>query len=259
MKTVIKCVAVLTIVTAASVGQSQTEAEQALLDGKRLVAQGVTKWNGDLMLEARAVFERLAEVNDLAALSHYYVGYADYRLSLFKQQNRDAALKYLDDGIQHLEQAVKLDEKFADAFALLSSCYGQKIGYDPGLAMQLGPKSGQAMAAAKRLEPENPRVVLLEAISLYFTPPAFGGSKEKALAGFKRAAALFEKWQPSSPLQPGWGKEEAYAWIGLAHLERDEPISAKRAFEKALSINPDYAWVKNELLPKVAKKPADEK
>lgn len=68
----------------------------------------------------------------------------------------------------------------------------------------------------------------------------------------KKAAELFDRWKETNPLQPSWGKEVVYAWIGIAHLKRNETILAKRAFEKALEINPEYGWVKNVWLPKVA-------
>lgn len=240
---------------AGGIQAQSSDAVQALMQAKRQLAQAVTQWDAPRILEARALFERLTTDKDLAPLAHYYVGYADYRLSIYwSQQHRSKAVEYLEDAISHLEEAMKLDASFAEAAALLSSCYGQKIGYEPRLAMALGPKSAQMMAAAKNLQPGNPRVVLLEAISTYFTPANFGGSKEKALAGFRKAAELFASWQPADSLQPDWGREEVYAWIGLAHLDRDEPILAKRAFEKALAINPEYAWVKENLMPRVVER-----
>jgi len=39
--------------------------------------------------------------------------------------------KHLDEAVNHLEAAVKLNNKFAEAYALLSSCYGQKISMAP--------------------------------------------------------------------------------------------------------------------------------
>ena len=37
----------------------------------------------------------------------------------------------------------------------------------------------------------------------------------------------------------------------LAHMDRNETILARKAFEKALEINSDYGWVKYVLMPKV--------
>jgi tetratricopeptide (TPR) repeat protein len=160
--------------------------------------------------------------------------------------------KHLEESIFQLEAAVKLNNKFVEAYGLLSSCYGQKISLAPMLGMTLGPRAGMAMQAALQLEPNNPRVILLEAIGNYYKPPMFGGSKEGALAGFKRAAELFEKEQLKDPLQPDWGKPEAYAWVGVALLDKNDHANARAALERALAIAPDYGWVKYQLYPKAA-------
>jgi tetratricopeptide (TPR) repeat protein len=115
----------------------------------------------------------------------------------------------------------------------------------------LGPKSGSEMSKAKELAKENPRVALLDAIGTYNTPALFGGGKEKGYEALKRAAELFDRWKTTDSLQPDWGREQVYAWIGIAHLDRKETILACKAFEKALEINPDYGWVKFVLMPKV--------
>ena len=54
---------------------------------------------------------------------------------------------------------------------------------------------------------------------------------------------------PADPLQPVWGHDEVYAWIGLAHLDRDERGRARAALEKALEIEPEFGWVRYVLLP----------
>ena len=81
----------------------------------------------------------------------------------------------------------------------------------------------------------------------------FGGSREKGLQGFQRAAELFAQEEPTDPIQPAWGHREAYAWLGIAYQNRGELESARAAFEKALEIDPDFGWVKYWLLPGLEK------
>ena len=88
--------------------------------------------------------------------------------------------------------------------------------------MFLGPKAGNALKKAVQLAPDNPRVVLSVAMSDFNTPEMWGGSKERALAGFQRAAELFSLEKPTNPIRPTWGHSETYAWLGLAYLERDD-------------------------------------
>jgi len=141
---------------------------------------------------------------------------------------------------------------FADAYALLSSCYGQKISLAPMLGMTLGPKSGMTMQSALKLDSDNPRTILLDAIGTYYKPPMFGGSKGAAWAGFKRAVELFDKEKIKDPLQPDWGHAEAYAWLGIAYLDKNDKVAARAAFDRALAITPEYGWVKHRLYPQVA-------
>jgi tetratricopeptide (TPR) repeat protein len=244
------------LITVAARAQSP---DSLIIQGKALIANAINQWDATQMQKARAHFERLLAGKKHEALVHYYIGYCDYRLSTFYRQQLDKETasvgmmkKFLDDAITHLEAAVKSSNKSADAYALLSSCYGQKIGAAPMLGMVLGPKAGMTMEAAMKMAPENPRVVLLDAIGVYYRPAMYGGDKDKGLAGFKRAAELFEKQKIADPLQPDWGHAEAYAWIGVAGLDKNDKTAARQALDRALAIDPDNGWVKNSLYPRVA-------
>lgn len=252
----------LGLVFLAATGLGQTSAaQQQLLKGKALAAEAFNTWNEQAFLEARGIFERLLSHQPVRKLAHYYIGYVDYRLgTLSMQQQPEKAAAYLDDGITHLEAAVALDAKFAEALALLASCYGQAIGVAPerdmssGLAISYGMNAQTLMAAALKQAPDNPRVLLLDGLSLYFTPPGFGGSKERALQRFETAARRFETFKPQDARQPQWGAAEVYAWIGLARQEKGELELARDAFKKALARHPEFRWVKFQLLPAVEKR-----
>lgn len=235
-----------------------TDADSLILLGKKMLNQAVEQWDVDGMQKARAHFERMLESKHRPALVHYYLGYCSHQLNAFYRYNPNAtkadqenADKLVDSGIQHLEKAIQLDKNFAEAYALTASLYGEKIGGNPLLGMTLGPKSGVFMDKALKLAPENPRVAYLDAISKNFTPEMFGGSKEKAISGLYRAAALFAKWQSSDPLAPDWGYAECYAWLGNILTEQKKFAEARAAFEKSLALRPNYGWVKYKLLPEL--------
>jgi len=238
---------------------AQAQSPDSLIaQGKRMLALGVERWDVDAMQNARLHFERLLESKHRQALLHYYLGYSYQQLNIFFRYNpastkadKEMAEKFVDAGIQHLEKAVQLDKKFAEAYALLGSMYGEKIGANPLLGMTLGPKSGMYMDKARELSPENPRVVYLDAIGKNFTPPMFGGGKDKAVSGLYHATELFSKWQSPDPLAPDWGHAECYAWLGNLLAEQKKMAEARTAFEKSLALRPDYGWVKYEMLPKL--------
>ena len=233
-----------------------------LISGKNILQQGVNEGNLDAMYAARATFERTLADKNLSAWSHYYIALTDYRIanSLLAQgkKNKDQTSKHLKKAAEHLEEATREDITREDAkaiaaeiYALLSSVYGRQISLSGIKGMFLGPKSGNLLKKAEQLAPDNPRVVLSAAISDFNTPKMWGGSKERAVEGFQRAAYLFAQEKPTDPIHPVWGHSEAYTWLGIAYLDRGERDAARAAFEKALEIDPDNGWVKYELLPKV--------
>ena len=232
--------------------------DSLIMQGKQVITQAVVGWNNDGMQQARAHFERLLSIGHREALVHYYVAYCDQQLSTYHRhgdegtkQSIATADKFLEDGIQHLEKAIQLERDFAEAYALLGSLYGEKIGASPLLGMSLGPKSGMHLAKARELAPENPRVAYLDAIGRYYTPEMFGGSKEKAISGLYQAAALFATWQSPDPFAPDWGHAECYAMLGQFLSAQQRTAEARTALAKALEIRPDYGWVKHVLLPQL--------
>lgn len=241
-------------ILAGVISQSNTS-EQIILEAKKVIFQAVNTANLDLFTEAKSMIKPLVNDGRFSSLAYYYVGYIDYRMGVLTMrfdENRSEA--YLDSAIEHLELALKQDEQFAEAYALLSSCYGIKISFSPIKGIYYGPKSNSLISKAKEIASENPRVALLDAIGTYNTPAIFGGGKEKGLQKMKQAAELFKRWKDDNLLQPDWGKEEVYAWIGIANAKLKNFIEARKAFERALEINPEYGWVKYNLLPKLMQK-----
>ena len=232
-------------------------ADSLLVSGRQMLQAGDNAGDLDAMYAARAMFERALADTSLAAWGHYYIALADYRIASYllgaDEESKDQAAKHLKTTVEHLKKATEIDPQTAEAYALLSSAYGLQIGLSPMKSMFLGPKSRKAIQKAKKLAPDNPRVVLSAAISTFNTPKMFGGSKEKGLQGFQRASELFAQEEPTDPIHPVWGHSRTYAWLGIAYQNRGELESARAAFEKALEVNPDFGWVKDGLLPKLEK------
>ena len=229
-------------------------ADSLIVSGKQMLQAGENAGDLDAMYAARATFERALADTSLSAWGHYYIALADYRIAgLLGEESKDQASEHLKVAVEHLKKATEIDPQAAEAYALLSSAYGLQIGLSPMKSMLLGPRVGKAAQKAKQLAPDNPRVVLSAAISDFNTPKMFGGSKEKGLQGFQRAAELFAQEEPTNPIQPVWGHREAYAWLGIAYQDRGELEPARAAFEKALEIDPDFGWVKYVLLPELEK------
>ena len=223
-----------------------------IVRAKIVLQKAVNTASQELFTRAEESLAPALQNAQFAPMAEYYLAYAAYRrATVLLQIDKEKADAYLDTAVARLERIIGRDERFVEAYPLLSGCYGLKMSITPIRAIMLGPKSGSIIGTAKKLSPFNPRVALQAAIATYSTPAMFGGGKEKGLAEMRSAAELFDRWVSSDSLQPDWGKDEVWAWIGLASMEQKELIQAKRAFERALEINPENGWVKHVLMPRL--------
>jgi tetratricopeptide (TPR) repeat protein len=139
-----------------------------------------------------------------------------------------------------------------ETHALLSTVLGQMIGANQSLAPIIGPQVQQEMEAALLLGPTDPRVWLLRGISSIYTPAEYGGGISIAETQLNKAVDLFATDRPIAPA-PSWGRAEAYAWLGIVLKRQNKNADAAAAFTKALQQEPNYIWVKSDLLPSVTK------
>ncbi len=205
------------------------------------------------------VMQSYAGQDKLAALAHYYVAFGKWqsvlRLADLRASSEEAK-RLLNEAISELKTASELDANFAEAYALSINCYYPLYILEPQKSAQFAAKVAGLRNKALEAGPRNPRVVLTDAMNIFYSPAQFGGSQERGLQRFQQALRLFEKESKSAnPLARAWGLEIAHAWLGNAYLNLDTPdiVQAKIAFEKSLALRPDFAWVKNIMLPQIEK------
>ena len=124
---------------------------------------------------------------------------------------------------------------------------------DPSLGPSKGSQNVAFTSEAIGISPDNPRVLLQRGISKFNTPEFFGGSKEKAMDYFKNSISIFEKTDESDS-KINWGYLDALAWLGKTHAQLGEYEAAISVYKKTLQIQPNFSWVKNDLLPAVQEK-----
>lgn len=201
---------------------------------------------------ARVLLDRaLAAFPDDPLLQHYQ-GYALWREAAIVMGTGEAAAAR-----PLLEQADAVLERSAtrlampETFALRSSAIGQLIGTsrNPLDGMRLGPKSASLMERAEEGSgAQNPRVWLLKGMSAMYTPAMFGGGLDRAAASLQRALELFASDRPA-PAAPAWGHADAYVYLGQVEAKRGHRDAARQAYDRALALQPDNAWVRHVLLP----------
>ncbi len=233
-----------------AVGQdTMTTEKEQLIELKKQLISAVDSAERQEVARAGYALEQFFNHPELKKYARYYAGYAWYRMyNMPTEDGSEPEEKFLDSCISHLEKAVENDPKFAEAHALLGSAYGMKAtGVFSG--MKYGPKSDSSLEKAMELAPENPRVYMIDGIGKIYKPSMFGGGIDKALESLNKAASLFKTFEPADELSPDWGHAEVYAWIGQAYTQKEDLEKAEQAYRQALEINPDYGWVKYDLLP----------
>lgn len=185
--------------------------------------------------------------------AYYYLGLSDYELALLEDDDGKATddINAAEDALQ---SALKLDSNFAEAEALLGSSYGVEIGLSPMKGMFLSSRVTSHLDHAAKLAPGNPRVSLLQGISDYETPEAYGGDKQRALAEFRAASAAFDTYKQPDDQAPTWGRAETHVWLAKAETNSKDFTAARTDLTAALKIAPGYKWAKG-LLDKLPSAP----
>ena len=180
-------------------------------------------------------------------LASYYVAFARLRQSAIAGDDKDRARNYLEACIEELEPLVGRRPDYAQARALYASCLGASSNYYVLRAATRGIAAGREMAAAVKLAPDNPWVVFQDAVSDFSTPGLFGGDKQRSLGKLQRAEQLFAASRPTGSDQPVFGEAETWLYIGRVNLALGQKDQARVALEKARTLAPDSADVRDEL------------
>lgn len=157
-------------------------------------------------------FTRIGDKEKTQWQPYYYAAQA----SIEKGRNlmRTGKLTELDEiaaeAQNNLDKASDLSKDNAEIFILQKMIHNLKMMVDPqSRFMSEGMLGADALAKAEKLDPENPRISLLKAEDIYYTPEQFGGSKSKGLEMFQKSLDQFKVYQPKTTLDPNWGKGEA--------------------------------------------------
>lgn len=156
-------------------------------------------------------FTRIGDKEKTQWLPYYYAAHT----SIEKGRNlmRTGKLDQLDaismEAQTSLNKASELSKDNAEILILQKMIHGLKMMVDPQARfMSEGMLGADALSKAAKLDPENPRMTLLQAEDAYYTPEQFGGSKTKGLELFQKAKDQFAAYQPKTILHPNWGRGE---------------------------------------------------
>lgn len=192
----------------------------------------------------QAAIDQHQEAGDLrlAALAAY--GAAGTAFSIDdKDQAKAFSKRAVELAKTHLDQFP--DD--ADTKAILAGAYGLQMGLDPFKGMTLGAKTSRLLHAAVDSAPERLIPNYMMAMSFYNTPRMWGGDKQQAVDYFKKAVAAGAAPEHKS----NWLYLSSMAWLGIALESQELDQQAVAVFEQALRVEPEFKWVKYELLPAI--------
>lgn len=174
---------------------------------------------------------------------------AQYGLLAATMREKDEELfnQYSDKLEEHLDALIEEDESWGDPKALLSGLYGFKIAYSPVKGMYYGPRSSTLIEQALKNSRKSPLVWKLYANSKLFTPEMWGGDINEAIKAYNKSIELYTA--DKSRATHNWFYIDAFAFLGQAYTKNNQKSEAIEAYEKALTIEPGYTWVKQQLLP----------
>lgn len=165
--------------------------------------------------------------------------------SCFAKRDMDTAALWADKTEEYCQLFLESSPQSAEGKALLAGVYGMKIGLSPMKGMFLGPKAGRLLTEAVTLDKECPMTHYQLGISAYNTPEQWGGSKIEAAKHLANAKQYYE----SSGSTKTWEYLNTLAWLGQSQHALQQYDAAKASYEQALDAEPDFGWVKIQLLP----------
>lgn len=159
-------------------------------------------------------FERIGDAEKNQWLPYYYAGLALSTAGWFPAlKDKDANSERMNSLCDKADAIATTDADKAEILAIRNMSATQQMIVDPASRyMSHGVAANQALEKGIKLDPNNPRLFYLQAMSLFNTPAQFGGGKDKAKPVFEKALELFKKQDPKE-LYPKWGQKQTEEMI----------------------------------------------
>lgn len=199
-----------------------------------------TKWRNQLKLDVSQL-QSLDAKFDFIEAQYGYIGYC-----LTHDKSKEAE-GYIYKTQKLLKQILKSQPQNARATALYGALLSMEIELFPAKSMFIGPKATSYIEKSKKLDSQEPVCWLEQGNFRFHAPSMFGGDKKRAAGAFQKAIHLFEA-KPSRQ-KNNWMYLHALVWLAKSYQELGQKSQAIATYQKALAYEPDFSWVKDDLLP----------
>jgi tetratricopeptide (TPR) repeat protein len=185
---------------------------------------------------ANAAKQPAAKTFYMAALANSYVAEVATELG-----DKGGAKTAAEAGIDVAKKAVAAEPNNAEYHRILGTLCGQVIPANVLVGLKYGGCAKDEITKALELDPKAAMNHVSQGVGNYYLPAALGGGVDKAIQDFQKAISLDAK------------SAEAYLWLGIALRKAGQNAEAHQALEKALALNPDRVFVKQQLAKTPAK------
>jgi tetratricopeptide (TPR) repeat protein len=182
--------------------------------------------------------EQAVKANEKSADAQYALALANSYAAEVAQELRDKkkAQAFAEAGVDAAQKAVAIDGANAEYHRVLGGLCGQVIPANPFLgALKYGQCARDELNKAIQLNANLALAYVSRGVGYTYLPPSFGGGIELALQDFDKAIAI----------NPNLA--DAYLWKGVALHKANQNAAARQALEKALQLEPNRLWAKQEL------------
>jgi tetratricopeptide (TPR) repeat protein len=188
---------------------------------------------GKIVDEMRAAADKLP--NDHTAQYRYALAESYAAEVAVEVHDKPAAKNEAEAGIRAAEKAVSLKADMAEYHRILGTLCGQMISSNGLAGLKYGKCALTSVNKAIELDPKSSDAYLSHGVGNYYLPQALGGGIDLAVKDFEKAIELNPK------------SAEAYLWLGVALRKQNKNAEAHRALTKAVELNPNRLWAKQQL------------
>ncbi|MBK6382969.1 MAG: hypothetical protein IPF69_05765 [Chitinophagaceae bacterium] len=159
-------------------------------------------------------FERIAVAEKTQWEPYYYAAFANVMAGTLSMpqdggfgDNSAITDPMADKAEQLINKAAEIGKDNSEIYCVKKLVFGLRMMGNPmARFMTEGAKATEALEKAKAMNPNNPRIYILEGQDKFYTPEQFGGSKEEAKKLFEKANEIFMTTKPGSSIEPQWGR-----------------------------------------------------
>jgi hypothetical protein len=265
MKKLLVVIAVyLTVLVIYSNNAKADDFSDAMMDAKKDLSTALNTLEKSDMLKVRGQFERILQLKQDEWLVNYYVALCDYFLGISEmsggsnlgEEAKKNLQKYTESGLELVNGVIQKKSDFADAYILKKFLNFARWSYEQDKMNDIIAVDQQTEPKAKQYGEKNPRYYLVNGISAYWTPDAFGGGADRALELLSKANDLYSSSKPENELYPEWGYDWAIGYEVLSYIKRDDDGDkdmARKLLDEGILKNPESGFLKNYVKVEVEK------